>query len=102
MFGSPVVTAWNQIQRRHDPALERDVPGLAEARQLPDARRLASLAVLHDVDHRGADLDLAEGGVGDAVDLDTEAEVAVRVHARHLISRGETSGAGEIPGGAPQ
>src|SRR6185503_8090118 len=66
--------------------LQGDV-GVADlARQLPDVRRVAALAVLDHFDVRAEPADVGEAGLDDPVDLDQEPKVLVRISHRSLLS----------------
>lgn len=65
---------------------ERDVGVLGHSGELADCRRFGSLAVLDGVDAGTESCAFREAPDGEAVDLDEEVVVPVRVHARHGFS----------------
>src|SRR6516225_8723881 len=72
-----------KLQRLRHALLQRDVAVLREPGQLAGVRWIGSLAVLDHVGSRCEGLHLAETGCLKAVNFETEAEVTIRIGARH-------------------
>src|SRR5581483_2709679 len=85
LAGGDLPMPLRQLERRRHTALESDVPELRQTRELAEVRGIGALPILDHVRRRRRDLDLAEAGDGDAVDLHSKLKVPQRILTGHRL-----------------